>query len=179
MVSDADAITVMMWLKMNEEPLHGTTLLGQEAWEPCCFVLKIYNPQDLWGPPPMLWFHTFAGSVDVKNYWGDISEEIGRWIHVVVTYDEKVARIYVNGKRIISKAVVNHYPLSVGPTTIGCRKLERHVGGFFNGLIDDVRIYNYALRKAEVSAIYNDTRWTLTERGGVLHFRHHNHSGYR
>ena len=155
MASWLDAVTVTMWVYMNEEPLHGTTIFAQDAWRPGIFAVRVYNAANRWGPPPMVWFNTFVGGVDIKNYGGDISGEIGKWMHVAVTYDENIAKIYVNGRKVVSKRVNNHYPVSVGPAKIGSG---------LNARMDDVRIYNCALSQTEVISIYKGSSPALAEK---------------
>ncbi|HUC00781.1 MAG TPA: LamG-like jellyroll fold domain-containing protein [Solirubrobacterales bacterium] len=68
------------------------------------------------------------------------------WAHVAMTSDATTLRLYVNGKQVDSasaKAVTE----SKGPLQIGCWKKE---GQYFNGTIDNVRIYNRALSAAEL-----------------------------
>jgi RHS repeat-associated protein len=68
------------------------------------------------------------------------------WATVGMTSDATTLRLYVNGKQVdtaSAKAVTE----SNGPLMIGCWKKE---GQYFNGVIDNVRIYNRALSAAEI-----------------------------
>jgi sugar lactone lactonase YvrE len=70
------------------------------------------------------------------------------WNHVAMTSDGTTLRLYVNGKQIdtaSAKAAME----SKGPLLIGCAK---NFGEYFNGVIDNARIYNRALSAAEVEA---------------------------
>jgi hypothetical protein len=72
------------------------------------------------------------------------------WYHVVGTYDGSNARIYVDGELENTQPatiVINNVDLYIGSTAGGQR--------FFNGLIDEVAIYNRTLTDAEISAIYH------------------------
>ncbi len=76
----------------------------------------------------------------------------GAWHHVTGTYDGTTVKLYVDGALNASTARTGSFtPGNIG---IGC---NGGAGEFFNGLIDDVRIYNYA-RTAE--QIYNDYKTT-------------------
>jgi len=75
----------------------------------------------------------------------------GVWHYVVGTYDGSIAKIYVDGVLINSGARTNGLSSDV-PLYVG----QYPGGGRFNGLIDDVRIYNYARTADEILADYND-----------------------
>ena len=54
---------------------------------------------------------------------------------------------------------IGTYFSSNGLDPVGINYLGAHAGGlYFNGLIDDVRIYNRALSSAEIMALYDAER---------------------
>ncbi|MFO0698123.1 MAG: choice-of-anchor C family protein [Nitrospira sp.] len=82
------------------------------------------------------------------------------WYHVAGTWDGITAKIYVNG--ILEKSVpktgtilpsLDHGSLAIGAQIFG--DVEPPQGEFFNGLIDEVEVYNRALTAAEIQAIFN------------------------
>jgi RHS repeat-associated protein len=71
---------------------------------------------------------------------------VNTWAHVAMTSDATTLRLYVNGKQVdtaSAKAVTE----SNGPLMIGCWKKESQ---YFNGTIDNVRVFNRALSAAEI-----------------------------
>jgi hypothetical protein len=82
-----------------------------------------------------------------QNALGTSSLATGVWTHLAATYDGAMLKLYVNGVLAGSKAVSG----SVTPTTGALR-----IGGngiwseWFQGLIDEVRIYNRALTQTEI-----------------------------
>ena len=71
------------------------------------------------------------------------------WTHIATTSDGGTLRLYVNGVQVASRAVsgsieVNSKPLRIGGST--------YAGQFFQGIIDEVRIYNKALTQPEIQA---------------------------
>jgi hypothetical protein len=78
---------------------------------------------------------------------------IDEWTLVVVTIDEanQVAKIYQNGVYINQDTSFTLPDISAADFIIGSSGAD---GRYFNGAIDDVRIYNYALSDAEVLALY-------------------------
>jgi uncharacterized protein len=77
---------------------------------------------------------------------------VGAWTHVVGTYDGTTMSLYVNGLKVGSNSTVTFgYTLSDGPSQrIGIAPGS----GFWDGRIDDVRLYNRALSAAEVMQLY-------------------------
>ena len=80
----------------------------------------------------------------------------GQWVHVAVTLSGSTGSLYVNGALVGSNAAVHHAPFRLGATSqnwIG--RSPYGVDPYFNGKIDDFRIYRGALGAAEVTALFN------------------------
>ena len=71
------------------------------------------------------------------------------WSHLVATYDGATVRLYVNGVQVASRAQTGAIQTSANPLQIGGDTL---FGQYFNGLIDEVRVYNVALTPAQIVA---------------------------
>jgi hypothetical protein len=74
------------------------------------------------------------------------------WSHVASTYDGKTLRLFVNGAQAASTNVSGSIATSTGPLRIGGNSLW---GEFFQGRIDEIRIYNRALTQAEIQSDMN------------------------
>jgi hypothetical protein len=75
------------------------------------------------------------------------------WAHVVVTHDGNgLQRIYINGVSKYSTSSGGDIVSNTNPITIG-RRLSGTA--YFNGLIDDVRIWNRALNISEIQSLFN------------------------
>jgi len=74
----------------------------------------------------------------------------GTWEQYAITYSAGTARLYRNGV-LVSSASGTYVP---GTSGMG---IDSGVGGVdqFYGLLDQVRLYNYALSGAEITALYN------------------------
>jgi PKD repeat protein len=72
---------------------------------------------------------------------------LNTWSHLAATYDRSVLRLYVNGVQVASRAVTAAIEVSDGPMTIGG---DLDYGQYWQGAIDNVRIYNRALTAAEI-----------------------------
>lgn len=90
------------------------------------------------------------------------------WLHVAATYDGQHARIYFNGSLANEMENPSSIASSDTPLFIGSKSPEVEPQ-YFNGLIDEVRIYNRALSSAEVYYTYKNKKAMLTD-GLVLWF---------
>ncbi|HET6226685.1 MAG TPA: LamG domain-containing protein, partial [Bacteroidia bacterium] len=88
---------------------------------------------------------------------------VNNWFHLVLTIDDKVLTFYQNGVNV-GLNVTSQFQeniladgslgdLLIGATTI----LSATPNRFFNGIIDDVIIYNRALSATEVNQLYQQT----------------------
>ena len=75
----------------------------------------------------------------------------GTWRHVAATYDGTTKRIYLDGVEVGSGKAVGALNVGAANFRIG----STNHGEYFNGLIDDVRVYDTALSEAEVLALAN------------------------
>jgi len=79
---------------------------------------------------------------------------VGAWSFVGWTFDGSTYNIYVNGSLMSQNTVDGTFGFSdTGYNKIGYA-IDAYGNGKYNGLIDDVRIYNRALSAAEVTALY-------------------------
>ena len=69
------------------------------------------------------------------------------WTHLAATYDGSVQRLYINGVQVASRNQTGPIAVSNGAVRIGGNAVW---GEFFQGRIDEVRIYNRALSAAEI-----------------------------
>ena len=69
------------------------------------------------------------------------------WSHLAGTYDGATMRLYVNGVQAASRAQTGAIATSTNPLQVGGDGIY---GQFFQGMIDEVRIYNRALTPAEI-----------------------------
>ncbi|MEU7894219.1 LamG-like jellyroll fold domain-containing protein [Nonomuraea sp. NPDC049152] len=74
------------------------------------------------------------------------------WSHVAVTYDGTTARLYVDGNPAAETPMVGSLDESDGPLDIGGNGVW---GEFFQGEIDEVRIYNIAQNSQQISTDMN------------------------
>jgi len=79
----------------------------------------------------------------------------GEWTHVALTYKGTTLKLYANGNLVYSRegsgAIEDYYP-SENDFRIGVRQ---NANEYFDGTIDDVRIWNQARTAAQIKSNYN------------------------
>jgi hypothetical protein len=103
-------------------------------------------------------YYGLEGEGDMEGLIGDewefvravdgADQEQNVWVHVALTYDGANMRLYIDGELIDTSAAHGVEPSS-GDLSIGC---SQEFGDNFDGLIDEVRVYNRALGAGEVAA---------------------------
>jgi chitodextrinase len=88
---------------------------------------------------------TFSVGVN-QNVFGRSSLAANTWVHLAATYDGTAVRLYVNGVLVSSQAQTGAIVASTKAIHIGAD----FYGEYFNGVIDEARIYNRALSQAEI-----------------------------
>ena len=102
-------------------------------------------------------FGIFNSPGQVWPQWEVISPTLsslatGVWMHVAWTYDQNTMLLYLNGQPIATNVI--------GPQPIATSSSNLHISGddngngMFDGLIDEVSIYNRALSSNEIAAVY-------------------------
>ncbi len=136
-------VTIACWVNIRSVPNEYTAIVtkGDSSWR-----LSTAQRQ-----------RKFHASVNDWNQFmmdGSTTVNANQWHHVATVYNGKEMRIYVDGKLDATKAwkggiAKNNFDVLIGENA-------EQKGRSFDGLIDDVRIYNYALKEVDIMALYNE-----------------------
>jgi hypothetical protein len=74
-------------------------------------------------------------------------DTLDNWVHFAQVYTGGVSRLYVNGE------LRSSMPVLLNTGTDKNFRIGRWNSNYFNGLIDDVRIYDKALSEAEITSV--------------------------
>lgn len=91
----------------------------------------------------------WEGSVGTSS--GSTALSTGQWYFVALSNNNKSAIGYLNGEQEFTKTF-QYDPQNLS-NAIGTLNTDLNDGGYFDGLIKDVRIYNTALSQAEIRGI--------------------------
>ena len=95
-----------------------------------------------------------GSATTTKQTTDDLVVANGTWSHVGFTYNAGVVKIYVDGVVVDSTKIGTHI------TSINNEAVDLEIGRFnngtyFDGIIDDVRIYDKVLTTSVIGALYN------------------------
>ena len=91
--------------------------------------------------------HAFIGGVD-RDLRGTAAVAVGTWTHLAVTYDGANLRFYVNGTLTTTQARTGAITTGTGALRVGG---NGSWGEYFNGRIDELRVYSNALTAAQIA----------------------------
>ncbi|MFB9421176.1 LamG domain-containing protein, partial [Nonomuraea rubra] len=91
--------------------------------------------------------HTVIHTTGEVGTGGTASLPLNTWSHLAATYDGTTLRLYVNGVLTSERTAGGPIRTDNGVLRIGGNSLW---GEYFNGLIDEVRIYNRALNAVQI-----------------------------
>jgi hypothetical protein len=145
----------------------GSSDISVSLWFKCVgstgVVQRVFSHPATGTPGNRIYFSTSTNASTINFTRGSITTSsmplaLNTWYHVVMTSNSSTFKVYVNASTFAG-------PTSY--TTTGARA-DMYMGTisgsneFFNGYIDDVRIYNKALTPSEINDIYNYSRGTET-----------------
>jgi hypothetical protein len=139
-------ITVSAWIKVDafDKPYQTIISKGDTSWR-----LQRSAGTDT------LEFGCMGVPVPNNPVWGGIYGKTnvndGQWHHALGTYDGSTISLYVDGDLDVSVEAPGSIKTNDKPVYIG--ENSEKPGRFWNGLIDDVRVYNYALSADEIATL--------------------------
>jgi hypothetical protein len=82
---------------------------------------------------------------------------VDTWYHFVCVVDDEADKVYmyIDGKQIYSSSETNSPTVTANPGTLEIGTNSDYSSRHWDGLIDEVKIYNFALTEDEVRAEYN------------------------
>jgi hypothetical protein len=77
-----------------------------------------------------------------------------QWQHAIMTYDGESVRFYINGNLVFTKQESDNFPTSPTGALVFSSIQSSQYNRLYNGLLDDIAIYNRALSPDEVAQLY-------------------------
>ena len=148
-----DPFTIDLWANFdtvpNRAPLvdHNEGAGGTKKW------IFWYDDSGHRSPGgPALRFHINSSTLGALDpavaLW---NPNIGQWYHIAITRSGSSYSLYLDGVLVITEVDANTIPDANVSLFIGQSELQY----FFDGLIDEVEIFNRALAASEIQAIYD------------------------
>ena len=150
-VLNSPNFTIMAWIYLNTDV--GNTqrrIVSKQAALSNSYSLVIFGNGYGGSTGNQLVTHSGDGSVWV-NLLSDTKLSIRTWYHVAATHEGTISRLYINGELDKNGTTTTQTVDNPAPLTIGCQKQTGQSPlFFFNGIIDEVKIFNRALSQQEI-----------------------------
>ena len=133
-----DQITLEMWIKPEKAGwaiIAGISRSGNNS-----YVIA-------WSDQTQVDFNLWNGALETWPFHSVGQPDVGKWHHVAGVYDGSVAIIYINGEVDNEKKFEGVLKHNGENFWMGARKSD---GLPFNGLLDELRLYNRGLSQAEI-----------------------------
>jgi len=164
-----DEITISAWVKIPstttfEQEICGKWGVNGGTANYGAYVIGLKSTNQL--------FFKIDDVINGSGIWESASFPVDNWQHVAATFNGSNAYLYRNASQVASWSGSGVIPTSGNNVIIG------NIAGFslfFNGAIDEVRIYNRALSAAEITTLYQGG--TVSETGLVAHYKMKDKSG--
>lgn len=142
-----DGITVSFWLRANDLPARESFPISHGSWQNRWKVS--FTPEKY-----LRW------TVNTQNAVGDLDSEMpfvtDSFYQVAVSYDGQLMAMYINGKlhsykQLSGKIRTTTYALLIGQMLPGVTDYN------YKGVLDEVKIFDYALDPQQVESLYNNS----------------------
>lgn len=135
-----DEVSLSAWFNSDLKDSNYRDIIRKESQ----YMLRIQNTNELY-------FCIYSGgwyclAIPAANW------STGQWNHLTGTFDGLEMKMYLNGKKLSSGAAVVTLATSANTLYIGSGSAAAE---FWDGYLDEVRIYDYALNEDEVNLVYN------------------------
>lgn len=142
-------ISITGWFKVNSFSSEWLTIINKAASDSNdTFEISINRSKYLHFPLML-----GAGNRTAYNTTNIVMQR--KWHFFAVVYSGEEVRMYIDGK-LNRSYVVRNKPLHTNDHNLIIGAEKEHVNGphFFNGIIDDIRLYNRAISASEASKLY-------------------------
>jgi hypothetical protein len=139
-ISNTDNFSMMAWINITSLPQTG---------------IIMYNGDDSGGYGLSISADWGAAGSELRMLWGGIVWDssgytlpAGKWIHVAAVRESGTTKFYVNGVQTPNTNTTTPYPVN-NNFEVG---KEPGQARYFNGKVDEPKVYNYALTAAQVKS---------------------------
>ncbi len=139
----ADQITIATWVNIHSVPAEWMAIVtkGDSAWR----LSTLMRERQV---------HFTVNNSSTVVFNSSTTINAGEWHHLAAVYNGSVMQLYVDGRLDATQPWTGGIGKNDADVLIG-ENVEQP-NRCFDGLIDDVRIYNYALSESQIKAIAND-----------------------
>ncbi|MDX6689016.1 MAG: hypothetical protein QOG15_473, partial [Solirubrobacteraceae bacterium] len=146
-----NSFTLEAWVKINSANQAWQTIITKE--KPPYMSYQLYATSSS-ASVASTWRDTDGTYQDTDGFYAPALNPtpVGTWTHLAATYDSTTLRLFMNGTQVASQPTTGAITNTTAPLRIGGNAMW---GEYFNGTMDDVRIYNRALTTTELNTDMN------------------------
>jgi len=153
-VAEAEAMTVSAWVKPNSNPAWSRVFdFGSSQTSNLFLTLNNASTSTI-----RLGMVTGSAQHDIDGVKFPTSDS---WQHIAITMVDKTAVMYLNGEVIAQNTNITIKPSDLGNSIANYIGRSQWPDPYFNGKIDDFRIYTAALNDQEIRDIMSESMTTL------------------
>jgi len=146
----SNEITVSAWIKLDDLVSGYQTIVGKwtSASGERCYIFQVNDDKlEVW----------YSVDGDVSPHIASTTSLTTMWTHVAfVLGTDDTIRMYINGVQDATTASLTSFNQHIQNTYVG-----KYAGGeFFNGRVDEIRIYNRGLNASEANYLYKNPSGT-------------------
>jgi hypothetical protein len=151
-ITDSGFITLSTWVKPNNITRDWIGILSK--WNAAGTSNTFWFGQHYTDGWIRFGLYPNNGNAGDENYVDSGSAILanGKWTHITCTFDGINQKIYANGS-LVAVGPVRNWPIADAPGLFCIGHIPQGNANF-GGLMDDVRIYNYAMTPEEVGILY-------------------------
>lgn len=147
-------LTASIWVKTTEEEY--CNAYSQGIIDAGSYDLRSHTCET-WAT--VLYGESFNDTIQfIGGYWPEPG--VDRWHHLAMTYDGWRLRVYLNSQIVFDETISAESPQAIyyGDSFNGIAVGQDHAreGRFFQGAIDDFRLYSRALTQNEINGLYQE-----------------------
>jgi hypothetical protein len=153
-IDQTNEFTISVWFNINEYSSIGNIIRRGRYVHP--FGIDL-NQKAL---------RSIVRTKDKTNYLTIEKIKKDKWYHVVVTFEENNRKVYLNGVENLSNSLSSLSDTINTEMNTFIGKMP-NIGGYFNGGIDDLKIYNRVLSSEEVLSLYENKDFEIIEENNI------------
>ena len=156
-----------VWFYLNSSFSSGfQTIIGagdKTTGEGIFRILLRYSSSNNYTIEPLRAFNNNSYYASTSNYSAQTIKE-KTWYHLVFTYtaSSKSANIYLNGSSVSSTTLSNTSTDATNSGVLALGQYRDSSSGYWNGQMDQVRIFDKVISASEVTTLYNETTSTAS-----------------
>ncbi|GIH29558.1 hypothetical protein Aph01nite_78680 [Acrocarpospora phusangensis] len=141
----SNGLTVEAWVKPETNPVESTLLVKHHGSD------LAYHLETRYGSDPPNFTVRMSGELAYRKAEHSSMLPIGEWTHLAATFNGTTISMYVNGTLVDTNTSGSAYTIQNGSGGLYIGGTP-HWGAYFDGLVDEVRIYNRALTQPQIAA---------------------------